>query len=44
MTWIEIVLLSPKQYAKENKTKIDSAKNSMNSKRIVYNWEHLKNL
>lgn len=50
MEWIKIVLLSTKEARAINraggahKTKIDSAKNSMNSKRTIYNWDHLKNL
>ncbi|KAM4054276.1 LAGLIDADG endonuclease (mitochondrion) [Hirsutella rhossiliensis] len=44
--WKEIVLLllKKKLYTKKNITKIDSAKNSMNSKRTLFNWDHLINL
>lgn len=41
--WKEIVLLTSKKelYTEKNITKISSTKNTMNSKRTLFNWAHL---
>lgn len=38
------LLLNNTAYITKNKNKIYELKNSMNNKRIIYNWEHLQNL
>jgi hypothetical protein len=38
------LLLSNTAYTTENKNKIYDLKNSMNNKRIIFNWDHLNDL
>ena len=38
------LLLNDKAYTEENRKIIYDLKHSMNSKRILFNWDHLENL